>query len=143
VHPCDEGDFVDCRFPFAEQPTVPGPVRHIVYVRTLARFGRRELRALVMLTTTSPTMIARIPEGCSVRITQPASRAMGMRNEFVVDIHRLALLPIDRVWFPDQGGVRFVVARGDARLRAAATRRYDAMLARRREAMIVLGPNLK
>jgi hypothetical protein len=107
----------------------------------LARVGRNGLRALVMLTTTSPTMIARIPEGCSVRITRAASRSMGMRNEFVIDIHRLALLPIDGTWFPDVGG-RFVIAKGDSRLRAAITRRYDAMVARQRDAIVALGPGL-
>jgi hypothetical protein len=143
VHPCGEGDFVDCWFPFAERPTVPGPLRHIGYVQMLARLGRNDMRALVMLTTTSPTMIARIPEGCSVRVTQASSRAMGMRNEFVVGIHRLALLPLETAWFLDRDGARFVIARGDARLRAAVTRRYDAMVARRREAVIALGPRLK
>jgi len=63
-----------------------------------------------------------------------------MRRSFIIDIHRLALLPITVEWFPDIGGPNFVVGRADADLRAAIAKRYGAMLARRPSPVIVFGP---
>lgn len=128
--PCRRGDFVDCLFPFAERPSSPGPMRHIAYVQTLLRLPDGRLRVLVMLTTTSPKMIARIPEGLALAVSAENSVAMGMRNAFVIDVHRLAVLPPEPMWFPERDDNRFVLARADDALRAAVTRRYDEMLAR-------------
>lgn len=137
---CRRGDFVDCLFPFAERAGWPGPVRHIAYVQTLVRLRGGEVRALVMLTTTSPRMIAAIPKGLSVAIDRASSQRMGMRNAFVIDVHRLALLPLDPAWFPDIGDERFVIARADERLRGAITKRYADMLARHPMPALLLGP---
>jgi hypothetical protein len=139
-HPCRRGDFVDCFFPFAERPDEPGPMRHIGYVQTLARLRDGQLRAIVLLTTTSPHMIKRIPAGLSITVSAAQSAALGMRNAFAIDIHRLAVLPLDPVWFPDIGDTRFVLAKADAHLQEAITRRYDEMRARHPNPATVLGP---
>ena len=140
ILPCRRGDFVDCLFPFAERPARPGPMRHIVYVRAMVRLASGALRAHVMLTTTSPSMVARIPEGLAQQVTEASSRRMGMRNSFVVDVHRLALLPLIEAWFPGIGSDRFVIGRADDRLQAAITRRYDDMLGRFPNPAENLGP---
>jgi hypothetical protein len=136
---CRRGDFVDCLFPFAEEPSLPGPSRHIVFVRTMLKSADGSIRALVMLTTTSPRMIVRIPEGLAVRVSEASSRSLGMRNAFVIDVHRLALLPLTAEWFPDLGGSGFVIGRADDRLREAVDKRYRDMLARQPNPAVVLG----
>jgi hypothetical protein len=85
------------RFPFAEMPAQSGPIRHIVYVQTLLRLDQL-VRVVVMMTTTSPLMIDRIPKGLSVKVSTANSRRLGMRNAFVIDLHRLAILPPDKDW---------------------------------------------
>lgn len=137
---CRRGTFVDCRFPFAERPTVPAPVHHIVYIQTMVRLRSGSLRALAMLTTTSPRMIAAIPHGMGITVSQQSSLQMGMRNGFTIDIHRLALLPPDPVWFPDIDTERFVIACADPRLRDAITRRYDDMKRTCPNPAVVMGP---
>lgn len=138
--PCRRGDFVDCMFPFAEHPARPGPMRHIVYVRALFRLSTGALAADVMFTTTSPRMIAHIPPGLSIRIAETASRRMGMRNSLAIDIHRLALLPLDATWFPDIEAPGFVIGRADDRLKAAVAKRYADMVDRDQAATVRLGP---
>jgi hypothetical protein len=115
-------------------------MRHTVYVRTLVRLPSGEIRVQVMFTTTSPRMIARIPDGLSIRVSETSSRDMGMRNSFVVDIHRLALLPLDAKWFPEIGTERFVIGRADDKLKAAITKRYDEMRNRYPDPAFTFGP---
>ena len=138
--PCRRGDFVDCLFPFAERPDMPGPMRHIGYVQTLARLRDGQVRGLVMLTTTSPRMIERIPQGLGIAVSADRSAAMGTRVAFVIDVHRLAVLPLEPGWFPDIDGSRFVLGRADLHLQEAITRRYDEMRARYPNPAMVLGP---
>lgn len=138
--PCRRGDFVDCLFPFAERPETPGPMRHIGYAQSLLRLPDGRLRVLLMLTTSSPKMIARIPEGLALAISAEKSVSMGMRNAFVIDVHRLAVLPLEPAWFPDLEVDRFVLARADDALRVAVTRRYDEMLARYPNPAEIFGP---
>jgi hypothetical protein len=136
------GSFIDCFFPFAEHPARPGPMRHIAYLQTMVRLRRGELRALVMLTTTSPRMIQAIPEGLSVKISRANSVAMGMKNAFTIDVHRLALLPPAKEWFPDMERPHFIIAMADERLRDAITKRYDAMRTMIPSPAVRLGPSV-
>lgn len=136
----ERGSFVDCWFPFAERPAVPAPVRHIVYAQTMVRLRTGAMRALVMLTTTSPKMIDAIPEGLCVTVSRESSLQMGMRNDFTIDIHRLALLPLEVSWFPEIGTEHFVIARAKHALCTAITKRYDDMKTRYPNPALVLGP---
>jgi hypothetical protein len=140
--PCRRGDFVDCLFPFAEYPTRPGPMRHIAYVRAVVRLSSGALAADVMFTTTSPRMSAQIPPGLSVRIAEAVSRRMGMRNSFVIDIHRLALLPLEAAWFPDIENTDFVIGRADDHLRDAVAKRYADMVDRDPAQVVRFGPKI-
>ncbi len=137
---CRRGTFIDAWFPFAERPTVPAPVRHIVYVQTMIRLRNGGLRALVMLTTTSPRLIEGIPPGLSITVSEASSRKMGMRNGFTIDVHRLALLPPEALWFPDIGSDRFVIALADERLQRAITARYDSLRRLYPNPAILVGP---
>ena len=139
---CRRGAFVDSWFPFAERPTVPAPVRHIVYVQTMVRLRTGALRALVMLTTTSPRMIEAIPDGLGVTVSRESSLRMGMRNALTIDVHRLALLPPEPAWFPDIGAERFIIAHADAHLRETIARRYEDMRLRYPNPAVVVGPGM-
>jgi len=136
------GSFIDCLFPFAEHPARLGPMRHIVYLQTMVRLRSGEIRALVMLTTTSPRMIQAIPDGLSVKISQANSVAMGMKNAFTIDVHRLALLPATKDWFPDMENPHFTIAIADERLRDAITKRYEAMKKMIPNPAMRLGPGM-
>ena len=135
------GAFVDCFFPFAEKPAIPGPMPHIAYVQTMLHLKNGEHRLLAMFTTTSPRIIDSIPPALKIRIPETSSRQMGMRNSFVIDIHRLALLPLTAEWFPEIGTSRFVIGIADSHLRAAITKRYDEMLSRQPPPFSVSGPH--
>lgn len=136
------GSFIDCLFPFAEHPARSGPMRHIVYLQTMVRLRSGDIRALVMLTTTSPRMIHAIPDGLSVKISQANSVAMGMKNAFTIDVHRLALLPPTKDWFPDMETPHFTLAIADERLRDAITKRYEAMKKMTPNPAVRLGPEM-
>ncbi len=139
--PCESGNFVDSLFPFAERPTRPGPVRHIVYVQSLARLARdNSLRIMVMFTTTSPRMIEGIPAGLSISIPAASSVAMGMRNGFAIDVHRMALLPLEADWFPDVDDPGFVLGHANEQLQKAVTKRFDDMRARNPNPVLMMGP---
>lgn len=135
------GIFVDCLFPFAERPAVPGPMRHIAYVYGRVRKASSEERAIAMFTTTSPKMVAQIPEGLAISISQESSAILGMRNSFVIDVHRYAILPMTEEWFPDLDlGEDFVIGRADERLRSVIERRFNEMKQIYPSPAITLGP---
>ena len=115
-------------------------MHHVVYVQSMVRLRDGGVRALVMLTTTSERMASKIPEGLEIRVSDATSRRMGMRRRFIIDTHRLALLPITVEWFPDTESPSFVVGRADTHLQGAITKRYTDMLARRPPPGMVLGP---
>ncbi|MBF0394041.1 MAG: hypothetical protein HQL38_15290 [Alphaproteobacteria bacterium] len=115
-------------------------MRHIVYVQTMVRLRNGDLRALVMLTTTSPRMIDAIPPGLGISISPDASSRLGMRSGFTIDVHRLALLPPEPEWFPDIERDGFIVAHADPHLRDSITRRYDEMKRRFPNPALLLGP---
>jgi hypothetical protein len=134
------GIFVDCLFPFAERPVEPGPMRHIAYIYGRVRKATSEERVIAMFTTTSSKMAQKIPEGLAIGISQESSAALGMRNSFVIDIHRYAVLPMTAEWFPDLGlEERFVIGRADDRLRAAIERRFNEMKQRYPNPALKLG----
>ena len=137
---CGAGDFIDCNFPFAERPDVPGPVRHIAYVYSLAKLPTGEWRIMGLFTTTSPRMIEAIPQGLSVSVPATVSLRMGMRNAFVIDVHRMAILPPEPDWFPDIGRKDFVLGSADEQLRNAVDRRVEDMRRRFPPVVQLLGP---
>jgi hypothetical protein len=139
-YPCRSGDFVDCCFPFAEKPDLPGPIRHIAYVYRLAKLPTDELRLMVLFTTASPRMIAAIPDGLSVTVPAANSLRMGMRSAFVVDVHRMAVLPPEREWFPDISNDRFIIGRADSQLKLAVTTRVHEMRSRYPNPLQLVGP---
>jgi hypothetical protein len=117
-------------------------MRHTVYVQSLVRLRDGQVWTLVMLTTTSERMVSKIPEGLALRVSDAASRRMGMRRSFAIDIHRMALLPLAIAWFPDMESASFIIGRADTGLQAAVARRYQDMLTRALSARILLGPKI-
>jgi len=138
--PCHAGDFVDCNFPFAERPSVPGPVRHIAYVYSLVKLPTGEWRIMGLFTTTSPRMIETIPQGLSVSVPAAISVRMGMRNAFIIDVHRMAILPPEPDWFPDIYRPDFVIGSADDRLKDAVDRRVEEMRRRYPPVVQLSGP---
>lgn len=67
---------------------------------------------------------------------------MGMKNAFTIDLHRLALLPATKDWFPDMENPHFTIAIADERLRDAITKRYEAMKRLSPNPAMRLGPGM-
>jgi len=138
-YPCRKGDFVDSFFPFGENPRVPGPTRHIAYVHGLARL-RDELRAVLVFTTTSERMIGAIPKGLGISIPAASSLAMGMRNGFTIDVHRIAIVPLELPWFPEIAKADFVIGHASDYLQNAVSKRIAEMQTRTPNPVMRMGP---
>lgn len=91
-----EGAFVRVLFPTDEKPRQPG-LLHIGYC--LGTDGRL---ALIAYTTSQPWP-SRIPTPRGVRMFEsPEARTLNQKP-FVLDLARLARLPLSERWFPDIG----------------------------------------
>ncbi len=106
--PFQEGDFVWCAFPEQENPARPGPL-HLAYVLAVSAVGAtRDPPAFTVLaayTTSQPWSGATLPLGVFAFATADAA-ALGQSRAFVMDLRRLAAVPLTREWFPrlDQPG---------------------------------------
>ena len=102
--PIQEGDFVWCAFPEHEAPLRPGPI-HIGY--TLAVSGATSLSgfpsALVGYTTSQPwPSDVRLPRGVFAFDREEAGN-FGQPRAFVMDLRRIAYVPVTQTWFPRLG----------------------------------------
>jgi hypothetical protein len=141
--PFQEGDFVWCAFPERENPARPGPL-HLAYtlaVSDVAASGAAQvLTALAAYTTSQPWHDLPLPLGVFVFNRQEAA-AFGQSRSFVMDLRRLAAVPVTPAWFPhlDQPG------RGiQGHMPKGQQRRYlqvaEDLLTRRSELVERLGP---
>ena len=85
-----------CAFPEHENPITPGPP-HAGYVLVTAA-DERGLGAMVAYTTTRP-WIGETPRGIRI-FTLEQARATGQDRAFVLDLRRIAYIPVDSDWFP-------------------------------------------
>lgn len=89
-----EGAFVKALLPTDEQPRRPG-LLHICYC-----LGSTPRLAIVAYTTSRPWP-ARAPRPLGIRLfAAEEARALDQRP-FVLDLRRLAKLPLSRAWFPE------------------------------------------
>ena len=85
-----------CAFPEHEDPLTPGPPHTGYVLVTVAdAWG---VGAMVAYTTTRP-WIGGIPRGVRIFTLQQA-RATGQSKAFVLDLRRIAYIPVDSDWFP-------------------------------------------
>ena len=123
-----QGDFVWCAFPKREAPLRPGPL-HVAY--TLAVAGVAGGHGVMVAYTTSQPWAGALPQGVIAFGSEEAA-GLGQARAFVLDLRRLAYLPLAAPWFPRVGETGAgVLGRAQETLR----RRVNAMvteLARRR-----------
>jgi len=138
--PFRRGDFVWCAFPQSETPSQPGP-RHVGYIaRVLGAAQPVGLAALVAYTTSRPWTSAAHPPGVFTFDKREAA-SFGQGRAFVLDLRRLALMPVTPAWFPSinqtGGGIQ-------GRASAIWQQRFNLMvedfLVRRPEIIERLGP---
>jgi hypothetical protein len=143
ARPFRRGDFVWCAFPQHEAPAQPGP-RHLGY--TVAVFGAtspgagHDFSALVAYTTSQPWTQAVCPPGVFVFDRQTAV-GFGQARAFVLDLRRLAFVPITPAWFPwlDQPGGD-IQGRASAHWQQQLKQTAENLLTRRPEVIERLGP---
>lgn len=95
------GDFVDCAFPFREQPERPEATRlHICYVDRVAQ-AANGTKVLVLYTTTAERSADVPARKGMVAIDERTSKAMGMQRAFTIDTFRMLIVPLGEAWFPN------------------------------------------
>lgn len=129
-----EGAFVRVLFPTDEKPRQPG-LLHIGYC--LGTDGRQ---ALIAYTTSRPWPSGLpVPRGVRVFKLQEA-RALNQKP-FVLDLARLARLPLTAKWFPEiDMPANGVIARAGADLRAELFAIAQDLLENHRATMRLRGP---
>jgi hypothetical protein len=93
------GDYVRCNFPFREMRG-PGPFAHIVLVLGVGRAGRR-LFAVVAYTSTRTSFEGSRRPLQHLLVDEARAVALGQKKAFVIDVSRIARLPMTPEYFPD------------------------------------------
>jgi hypothetical protein len=91
-----QGDFVWCAFPEREAPLRPGPL-HVAY--TLAVAAVAGGYGVMTAYTTSQPWAGALPQGVIVFDSAEAA-GLGQARAFLLDLRRLAYLPLTATWFP-------------------------------------------
>ena len=108
------GQFVWCSFPVRERPSTPGP-RHIGYVLVTVKDAHGH-GAMVAYTTSQPWS-GRTPRGVR-SFTREQATDLGQARAFMLDLRRIAYIPVDAAWFPDVNGTHHgIVGRAPEKLR--------------------------
>jgi len=130
-----------CAFPERENPARPGPGEHIGYVLAVSGVPPVTITALVAFTTSQPWTSPSRPLGLFV-FDRQAAVALGQGRAFVMDLRRLAAVPVTSEWFPrlDQvgGGAQGHIPKRQQRLYLQVV---EDLLTRRPELIERLGPN--
>lgn len=129
-----EGAFVRVLFPTDEKPRQPG-LLHIGYC--LGTDGRLTLVAY----TTSRPWPSGMPIPRGIRMFESAEARTLNQKPFVLDLTRLARLPLTDRWFPDLAAPgNGVIARAGAALRNELLAIAQELLEHHRETMRLRGP---
>jgi len=135
--PLRQGDFAWCAFPEREAPLRPGPL-HVVYVLAVATVSGR-YAAMVAYTTSQPSSDP-LPPGV-LAFTAAEAALLGQTRPFVMDLRRLAYLPLTTLWFPGldrtDGGI---LARAPKALRNQINATATELARRRPEVLSRAGP---
>lgn len=97
--PLQQGDFVWCAFPEREAPLRPGPL-HVAYTLAVAVVAGGY--GVMAAYTTSQPWIGSLPPGVLTFDSKEAA-GLGQARAFVLDVRRLAYLPLTATWFPRTG----------------------------------------
>jgi hypothetical protein len=138
-----EGDFVWSAFPARENRLEPGSL-HIVYtlatsvVNSGASYGM--IGAITAYTTSQPWQHESKPSGIVVFDRAEASK-LGQDRAFVLDLRRLAYLPVTPIWFPYLGQPGDgIVGRAAKPQQRQLMQIAEGLLTRRPEIVERLGP---
>lgn len=129
-----EGAFVRVMFPTDERPRLPG-LPHIGYCVAATS-------ALAVLAhTTSKPWPAEVPLPFGVRVFEAEEARRLAQRPFVLDLRRLARLPLTRAWIPDmEAPDQGVVATAGSELRDELRRTVAEVMRRRRDLVRLAGP---
>ncbi len=136
--PYRPGQFVWCRFPASEQPTLPGPKLRIGYLQDVQRVGR-DVFVATLYTTTARWPANTPPPLGVIALSEQQAESLGQRS-FIIDGRCIAILPITADFFPHMEDADHGVK---VEAPAGLARRITTMLAemQRRQVMIeVRGP---
>jgi hypothetical protein len=142
--PFREGDFVWCAFPERETPARPGPL-HLAYCLAITgashNVAERGFTAIMAYTTSRPWPSPASPLGVFAFDKRQAAE-LGQTREFVMDLRRIAALPVTPTWFPrlHEGG-RGIQGRMPKKRQLAYARIAGDLLTRRGELVERLGPD--
>lgn len=139
--PYRAGDFIWCAFPEHENPARPGP-RHLAYALLVYDATATSSGSIVAAYTTSrpwPGGIT-LPRGV-FRFDRQEAAALGQARAFMLDVRRLAYVPIAARWFPhldrpDRG----IQGRAPKSTRQKIWREAEEPLTRHSELIERLGP---
>ena len=94
-----QGDFVWCAFPEWEAPLRPGPL-HVAYTLAVAAVGGGH--GVMVAYTTSQLWDGRSPQGV-ISFDGTEAAILGQARAFVLDLRRMAYVPLTTTWFPRAG----------------------------------------
>lgn len=133
--------FVWCQFPFMEEPIRPGPKEHVGYVADIRQLGgNAHLTVMSIYTTTTPWEPGvKLPLGLIP--VEPAMAQKMNQAGFVMDVRRVAFIPVNRAFFPRLGepekGIIYTAAERFHHL----VQNTLVKLAKRPELVVKLGPD--
>ena len=132
-----QGDFVWCAFPEREAPLRPGPL-HVAY--TLAVAGVGGGHSVMAAYTTSQPWAGTLPQGV-IAFDREEAAGLGQARAFVLDLRRLAYLPLTATWFPRVGETDTgVLGRAPKSLRDRVNATATELVKRRPETLSRSGP---
>lgn len=121
------GDYVLCNFPFRES-TGPGPSPHIVLCAATGRSGNTSF-AIVFYTASQTGYPGLQRPRQYLFVSKARAVALGQKTAFVVDVSRIARLPLTPRYFPEMAGDAIAVWGNDADFVAKAEERLRELIA--------------
>jgi hypothetical protein len=131
-----QGDFVWYAFPEREAPLRPGPL-HVAYTLAVAAVAGGHG---VMAAYTIQPWAGALPQGV-IAFDSAEAAGLGQARAFVLDLRRLAYLPLTAAWFPrvaEEGAG--VLGRAPKALRARVNAMTTELAKRRPETLSRSGP---
>jgi hypothetical protein len=136
--PFQTGDFVWCAFPERERPANPNPAQHLAYI--LALRGGVALSVIAAYTTSQVSAHATLRLGVRA-FDRTAAASLGQHRPFLIDLRRLAYLPVTAAWFPRlDEPARGVQGHAPKALQRELMQTVETLLNRHQELVEQLGP---
>lgn len=132
-----QGDFVWCAFPEREAPLRPG-LLHVAYTLAVANVGGGH--GVMAVYTTSQPWAGTLPQGV-IAFDREEAAGLGQARAFVLDLRRLAYLPLTATWFPRVGETgASILGRAPKSLRDRVNATATELARRRPETLSRSGP---